>query len=142
MASPFARVIAQLMVTGASIMSRAFVAAYQQAVHNAGKGVQDTAKQMVRSSKMSTEEALQILNLTKADIKPDRISAQATQFFKANDPATGGSFYLQSKVFRAKESLEELIVLREKQAEEKRAQEAAARVPPKAGPPPPPRQEK
>jgi import inner membrane translocase subunit TIM16 len=26
--------------------------------------------------------------------------------FKANDPANGGSFYLQSKVVRAKEALE------------------------------------
>lgn len=26
--------------------------------------------------------------------------------FKANDPAAGGSFYLQSKIYRAKECLE------------------------------------
>jgi import inner membrane translocase subunit TIM16 len=27
------------------------------------------------------------------------------KFFKANDPKDGGSFYLQSKIFRAKEAI-------------------------------------
>jgi import inner membrane translocase subunit TIM16 len=39
--------------------------------------------------------------------------------FKANDPANGGSFYLQSKVVRAKEALEAEIA---KQASSGRAQ--------------------
>jgi hypothetical protein len=30
---------------------------------------------------------------------------QYEKFFNANDPAKGGSFYLQSKIFRAKEAL-------------------------------------
>ncbi|CAM9715529.1 unnamed protein product [Choristocarpus tenellus] len=34
MANPFARVIAQLVVASAGIVSRAFVSAYSQAVHS------------------------------------------------------------------------------------------------------------
>lgn len=41
-----------------------------------------------------------------------------------NDPDKGGSFYLQSKVFRAKEALDEQLALQAKQA----AEEAALRA--------------
>jgi Pam16 len=69
-------------------------------------------------------------------------SQQYTRYFEANDPSTGGSFYLQSKVFRARESLQELLTLQQKQAAEtlKQQQELAAAktkadscTPPKSG---------
>lgn len=34
-----------------------------------------------------------------------QLDQQYEKFFAANDPAKGGSFYLQSKIFRAKEAL-------------------------------------
>lgn len=107
-----AKIIAQIAMTGASIVSKAFVAAYSQAVQNAAKGTVQSAKAMTRRSKMSTEESLNILELTKADIDPVKINAKYEKYFQANDPDKGGSFYLQSKVFRAKESLEELMRIR------------------------------
>lgn len=40
---------------------------------------------------------------------------------QVNDPDKGGSFYLQSKVFRAKEALDEQLALQAKQASEEAA---------------------
>lgn len=82
---------------------------------------------------MSLEEACQILNVTKeADLT--KLTKNYDHLFNANDPAKGGSFYLQSKVVRAKERLE-----MEKAAEEKMSAAAkeAANPPSSSSPPPP-----
>eukprot|EP00752_Nemacystus_decipiens_P005409 g4904.t1 len=128
MASPFARVIAQLAVASAGIVSRAFVSAYSQAVHNARTGTLESAKAMSRTSKLSTLEAMQILNLQKGEMKPDLIKKRYDQYFEINDPDKGGSFYLQSKVFRAKEALEEQLALEAKQAQEEAALRAKGKA--------------
>ncbi|TYZ58189.1 hypothetical protein PybrP1_003844 [[Pythium] brassicae (nom. inval.)] len=111
MSGPIARVIAQVVVMTAGVVSRAFVTAYQQAVHNAKSGntaAAMAAKPAARAKNvMSREQALEILNFpTAAHPKPDEVAKQFTRYFEANDPAKGGSFYLQSKIFRAKEALE------------------------------------
>lgn len=110
MSGPIARVIAQVVVMTAGVVSRAFVTAYQQAVHNAktGNTAAMAAKPAARAKNvMSREQALEILNFpTTARPPADEITKQFTRYFEANDPAKGGSFYLQSKIFRAKEALE------------------------------------
>jgi import inner membrane translocase subunit TIM16 len=53
---------------------------------------------------MSLEEAMLILNVNK-ESKAEDIAAKYESMFKANDPKAGGSFYLQSKVFRARERI-------------------------------------
>ncbi|KAJ3207395.1 mitochondrial import inner membrane translocase subunit TIM16 [Dinochytrium kinnereticum] len=58
---------------------------------------------------MTAEEATQILNVSKKEFKAEEMIKVGQNFehlFKQNDPANGGSFYLQSKVFRAKERLD------------------------------------
>jgi import inner membrane translocase subunit TIM16 len=110
MSGPLGRIIAQVVVMGAGIVSRAFVQAYQQAVHNAksgNTGAAMAAKTAVRKNAMSKQQALEILNFP-SSTKPSgaEIEKQFTRYFEANDPAKGGSFYLQSKIFRAKEALE------------------------------------
>lgn len=54
---------------------------------------------------MTLEEATQILNLEK--LEPEEIQKQYDHLFSMNDKSKGGSFYLQSKVFRAKERIDE-----------------------------------
>ena len=56
---------------------------------------------------MTLEEATQILNLEK--LEPEEIKKQYEHLFNMNDKSKGGSFYLQSKVFRAKERIDEEI---------------------------------
>jgi len=105
------KIVAQLLIGGFGMFSRAFMAAYQQALMNAksGKGpaVSEAAS---RGTRMAIEEALQILNVKRSDVSAQnagKLSEMYQKMFNANDPKKGGSFYLQSKVYRAREALEE-----------------------------------
>ncbi|KAI8389362.1 coth protein-domain-containing protein, partial [Blakeslea trispora] len=145
-----ARIIAQIVVSLGSVVTRAFVAAYKQAAANAAKnggaanasgGGRTGTKEAVldaltRKTGMSMEEACQILNVTKeADLS--KISKSYEHLFGVNDPTKGGSFYLQSKVVRAKErfDMERAEELKAKAAQE--AAEAAAKEANGTTPPPP-----
>ncbi|KAG0175323.1 hypothetical protein DFQ28_001853 [Apophysomyces sp. BC1034] len=122
-----ARLIAQIVVSLGSVVGRAFLAAYQQAAANAahggGRAARATGKKeavldaLTRKAGMSMEEACQILNVTKeADMA--KLTKNYEHLFNVNETAKGGSFYLQSKVVRAKERFEMEL------AEEKRQKEA------------------
>ena len=82
----------------------------------ARKGAQGTPfekvmKQMDQFSTtpMEHEEALKILNfsetLPKEKIDPKEIMGKFEKYFEANNPNKGGSFYVQSKIYFAKEEL-------------------------------------
>lgn len=64
---------------------------------------------------LTLEEAQQILNISK--LNKEDAQLQFDHLFKINEKTNGGSFYLQSKVFRAKERIDEEFL-----AEEKRQQ--------------------
>ncbi|KAH0649392.1 hypothetical protein KY285_034640, partial [Solanum tuberosum] len=86
----------------------AFVQAYRQALSNASKNgvAQEAVQNIKRSSKTMTEaEARQILGVTE-DSSWEEIVQKYDNLFERN--AKNGSFYLQSKVHRAKECLEEV----------------------------------
>jgi len=93
------------------MFTRAFVAAYQQALMNAKSGKGPTvSKAASRGTRMAVEEALQILNVKRSDVNAQnagKLREVYQKMFTANDPKGGGSFYLQSKVYRAREVLEE-----------------------------------
>ena len=72
-----------------------------QGVANAARGL------------MAVDEALLVFNVPKAEFGSKSVATLKTsidekyaRMFAANDPSAGGSFYLQSKVYRAKESLD------------------------------------
>jgi hypothetical protein len=82
--------------------------AYQRVAANpeAAKAAAEAAAKSgsLLRKKMHEKEALQIMNF------PDRPSAAELQqrfdtYFAANDPAKGGSYYMQSKVYRAREAI-------------------------------------
>ncbi|KAG0368868.1 hypothetical protein BGX24_002668 [Mortierella sp. AD032] len=111
------RVIAQIIVMGSQVVGKAFMEAYRQAAANAAKNGGHHAKSasggskgaaadaVTRKTGMSVDEAMNILNITKeADLA--KIVKNYQHLHKVNDKAAGGSFYLQSKVVRAKERLE------------------------------------
>ncbi|XP_058098684.1 mitochondrial import inner membrane translocase subunit PAM16 like 2-like isoform X2 [Magnolia sinica] len=101
------KILANLIVMGSGILARALVQAYRQALANASKtGVaQETIQNTVhRASKIMTEqEARQILGVTEASSWEEIVKKYDT-LFERN--AKNGSFYLQSKVHKAKECLE------------------------------------
>lgn len=107
-----AKYLVQIIVVGATAVGRAFtralkqeIAASQQAAQRAGGG-KAGAESAATSAKtgISIEEAKQILNVK--DLDPKAIKENYDFLFKINDKAQGGSFYLQSKVYRAKERLD------------------------------------
>ncbi|GAB5030050.1 mitochondrial import inner membrane translocase subunit tim16 [Nannochloropsis oceanica] len=123
MSGPFVRMLVNIAVMSASVFSRAFVAAYHQALQNAKQGGGTAAKAASRTyGGMAPDEALKVLNLQKTDMKnPARLIEQFDKYFMQNEPGKGGSFYLQSKVYRAKECLEKAI-------EEERGKAAKAKA--------------
>ncbi|GFZ03959.1 protein Transporter, Pam16 [Actinidia rufa] len=102
-----ARILANLLVVGSGIMVRALSQAYRQALANASRnGVsQDAVQNIKRVSKIMAEpEARQVLGVTKHSSSWEEIMKKYDNLFEKN--AKNGSFYLQSKVHRAKECLE------------------------------------
>ncbi|KAI8910648.1 Pam16-domain-containing protein [Powellomyces hirtus] len=113
-----ARLITQIAIVGSQILGRAFVDAYKQAAKNAaqnaaaggtGRAALDAT---TRKTGISVEEAAQILNVERT-ASMEEISKSYEHLFKQNNPKEGGSFYLQSKVYRAKERLDMELKRRE-----------------------------
>ncbi|KAI8906425.1 Pam16-domain-containing protein [Gorgonomyces haynaldii] len=103
-----ARVLVQVVVTGATILGRAFVEAYKttsQQTAAGGTAILQSKDIITRKTGMTLDEAQSILNVERNATLED-IKKNYTHLFNANDPEKGGSFYLQSKVYRAKERLD------------------------------------
>jgi len=121
---PLGRIIAQGVVAGIAVLARALPAAYAAALQNARKsGADKAAEEAARKgasflgkARMSKDEALMVLNLTEQEATVEAIQKQYERYFEANKVEKGGSFYLQSKVFRAKELLDDYV--KEKNAEQ------------------------
>ena len=104
----------QVVVTGARVFGRAFAEAYKQASASskyagaAQKG-NTTAASTYASSGLTLDEACRILNVKppqggQADLQ--KTTERFKKLFDLNDPQKGGSFYLQSKILRARERIE------------------------------------
>ncbi|KAI8922713.1 Pam16-domain-containing protein [Entophlyctis helioformis] len=105
-----ARILTQVVVVGVQIVGRAFVDAYKAAAQNAAKnavsaGGAAAGDLLSRKTGMTLDEAALILNVDKKAPLKD-INEKYEHMFQSNSPEKGGSFYLQSKVFRAKERME------------------------------------
>lgn len=108
-----AKYIAQIIVLGAQVVGRAFaralkqeIAASQEAAKRAGGGPEGTRRAAANASTgLTLEEAMQILNLDK--LEKEKVLKNYEHLFQANDKSKGGSFYLQSKIVRAKERIDE-----------------------------------
>ncbi|KAL6771141.1 PAM16 [Auxenochlorella protothecoides x Auxenochlorella symbiontica] len=102
-----ARILANLAVAGATVLFRAATQAYRQALVNAQKSgvTADSVGAAARLGKQLTrQEAEQILGI-EAGATWEEISKKYEHLYKKNEEA--GSFYLQSKVYRAKERIEQ-----------------------------------
>ncbi|TLS23942.1 hypothetical protein PpBr36_08743 [Pyricularia pennisetigena] len=119
------RIITQAIITGGRVFGRAFgeayrhaqqSSAYQRAQAKAG----GTAAGIGGAGSMTTQEACQILNVKEPSPTPEDLEEVHSRFkrlFDANDPEKGGSFYLQSKILRARERLEADLRPKMEQAE-------------------------
>uniref|UniRef100_A0A8C4X184 Presequence translocase associated motor 16 n=1 Tax=Eptatretus burgeri TaxID=7764 RepID=A0A8C4X184_EPTBU len=110
-----AKYLVQVIVLGAQVVTRAFTRAVRQEfaasqaaaqARGTGRAAQESAAASSLAG-MSLQEAKQILNVTSMD--PVDIHKNYEHLFKVNDKSVGGSFYLQSKIVRAKERLDEEV---------------------------------
>ena len=101
-----AKLIANLIIMGSGILGRAVFQAYRKALENANKnGVANEAINNIRraSRAMTEQEARQILGISENSTWEEVVKKYDVLF---ENNAKNGSFYLQSKVHRAKECLE------------------------------------
>ena len=111
------------------MVGRAFAEAYRQAsarsqyIEQAAKTGDSSAANNFASSGLTLDEACKILNVrppSGGKTNLDDVTARFKRLFDSNEPSNGGSFYLQSKVLRARERIE----LEVRQAAEKAEREA------------------
>lgn len=98
------RIVAQIVLTATNIISKAFLQAYQQA--KAGGGAAARAGQAASTAaRVDLGQARSVLNIESRTPGRDEILRQFKKYYEANDPDKGGSFYVQSKIWNAKEAL-------------------------------------
>ncbi|KAF3913133.1 hypothetical protein AA313_de0202517 [Arthrobotrys entomopaga] len=109
------RIIFQIVSTGSRVVGRAFVEAYKQANASHKYAAATAAAGHARDrdfSGLTLDEACRILNVKTPDtsgkltgLTMEEVASQYKRLYDANDPAKGGSFYIQSKVYRAQERI-------------------------------------
>lgn len=108
-----AKYLAQIIVLGTQVVGRAFARALKQEINASQAAARSsTSSSQTKQQRMDNlktgltlEEAQQILNVSKLDA--EQVQKSYDHLFAVNDKAKGGSFYLQSKVFRAKERIDQ-----------------------------------
>eukprot|EP00227_Mantoniella_beaufortii_P004015 CAMPEP_0197610296 /NCGR_PEP_ID=MMETSP1326-20131121/53036_1 /TAXON_ID=1155430 /ORGANISM="Genus nov. species nov., Strain RCC2288" /LENGTH=115 /DNA_ID=CAMNT_0043178799 /DNA_START=92 /DNA_END=436 /DNA_ORIENTATION=+ len=104
-----ARIIANLLVAGGSVLLKAASQAYQKAIANAARNgvaqeaASGAAVNMFGKKSMTIEEARLILGLN-ANSTLEDLMKRYQKMYDNNEE--NGTFYLQSKVQRAKERIE------------------------------------
>ncbi|KAK9479812.1 Pam16-domain-containing protein [Lipomyces japonicus] len=101
------RILLQVVFTGAQVFGKAFVQAYKQAATTSASQAGTIAKE----GGITVDEACRILHINNsADaIKAEAVKSRFDYLFAQNAKDKSGSFYIQSKVFRAKERLDKEI---------------------------------
>eukprot|EP00300_Choanocystis_sp_HF-7_P037048 c53035_g1_i1.p1 GENE.c53035_g1_i1~~c53035_g1_i1.p1 ORF type:complete len:149 (+),score=22.22 c53035_g1_i1:47-448(+) len=110
----FLRILARVATTGVFVLGRAVIQAYKQAAIEGAKQAKTkpsggfiSALSGRSAQRMSTDEAHKILGIKNPEqLTRKEFEEKYKRLFDVNDPKTGGSFYLQSKIFRAREYLE------------------------------------
>eukprot|EP00698_Gefionella_okellyi_P025496 TRINITY_DN9364_c0_g1_i1.p1 TRINITY_DN9364_c0_g1~~TRINITY_DN9364_c0_g1_i1.p1 ORF type:complete len:111 (+),score=20.25 TRINITY_DN9364_c0_g1_i1:45-377(+) len=92
-----ARIIVNILISAGSVLGKALAESYVNALQNSGRAA---------ARKMTLEEAEAILGVSRKNGTRHEMLEKYQRHFEANDPEKGGSFYLQSKVYRAKEAWE------------------------------------
>ena len=106
------KIVTELIVNASKIAGRALMDAMKQefkagatrSARAAAAGAKKSVEDSRVSGMMTVDEAKMILNIP--DLDKESIENNYKYLFDTNDKKTGGSFYLQSKVFRAKERLD------------------------------------
>ncbi|QGN14339.1 mitochondrial import inner membrane translocase subunit TIM16 [Kluyveromyces marxianus] len=114
------RAFVQVIFTGAQVFGRAFAEAYRQAASQTAKQSANASRARGASAEyggITLDESSKILNIeNEKDMNLDKINERFKYLFDVNDKDKGGSFYLQSKIYRAAERLKYELAQKEKAA--------------------------
>ncbi|KAF1982265.1 Pam16-domain-containing protein [Aulographum hederae CBS 113979] len=117
------RIITQVVLTGTRVLGRAFAEAYRQASASqkyAAAAAKGGDPRTFSSSGLKLDEACKILNVSPPKdgvMNMETVTERFKKLFDLNDPKKGGSFYLQSKILRARERIEAEVRGKEEAAE-------------------------
>ncbi|KAJ4993054.1 hypothetical protein SVAN01_01406 [Stagonosporopsis vannaccii] len=105
------RIITQVVFSGARIIGRAVTESYRQAAASQKYAAANSGSggSAFSSSNITMDEACKILNVGPGKggiIEAEAVTERFKRLFDLNDPKKGGSFYLQSKILRARERIE------------------------------------
>lgn len=105
------RLLAQVAITGARVFGRAFTEAYKEAAaattaQQATKdGKPKKSSAASRDSDITLDEACKILDVDLSGLSLDKAQKKYDYLFDINSKEKGGSFYIQSKVYRSMERI-------------------------------------
>ncbi|CAH2355028.1 mitochondrial import inner membrane translocase subunit TIM16 [[Candida] railenensis] len=111
------RLIVNVIFTGATVFGKAFTEAYKQAAKATAASSQAKAAGATKSASVGgiqLDEACKILNLEKNEISLDKVNEKYNYLFDVNSKEKGNSFYLQSKVYYAMDTLKKELEFAEK----------------------------
>lgn len=121
-----AKHLVQLIIAGAQVLGKAFSSAVRQEIRMSQEAAKARSSANATASAAETmrmgltlDEAKQILNIENLkDV--ESINKSYEHLFTVNEKAKGGSFYIQSKVVRAKERIDQELQLEQNVQGEKR----------------------
>lgn len=99
------RLLVNVVLTGATVFGRAFTEAYKQAAKASAAAQASGASKAKSVGGVPLDEALKILDLDRSDLNMDAIDKKYEYLFDVNSKEKGNSFYLQSKVYYAMDTL-------------------------------------
>lgn len=105
------RLLVQVIFTGARVFGRAFTEAYKEAsAATTAKQTQETTGKKQSSARsrdtdISLDEACKILDVDLSGLSKQKAQKKYDYLFDINSKEKGGSFYVQSKVYRAMERI-------------------------------------
>jgi import inner membrane translocase subunit TIM16 len=119
------RIITQVVFSGARIIGRAVAESYRQAsaTQKYAAATQQGGGSAFSSSNITMDEACKILNVGPSkmgQIDMEFVTERFKRLFDLNEPKKGGSFYLQSKILRARERIEREVQGYQRMAERER----------------------
>lgn len=103
------RLITRVLITGATVFGRAFTQAYKEAAKASAAAQASGATKQRSVGGIPVEEALKILDIDKSKLSMEEIDKKYEYLFGVNSKDQGNSFYLQSKVYYAMDSLKKEI---------------------------------
>lgn len=113
------RLIANVILTGATVFGRAFTEAYRQAAKASATSAAASVNKSQSVGGIPVDEALKILGIEKKDISLEKIDQKYNYLFDVNSKDKGNSFYLQSKVYYAMDTLRKELEYLEQLKEQK-----------------------